>query len=1295
LQIAQETAVATATGTTADAIYNGTGNATVVSILKGIVATINSEQGAQATAANQATQITAANLSNTTFGTVGDTAWTSGNGTVIALLKAIASADVGGTQNVSDATTHTSLASILAQDTATNTVLGTQADVAWVSGNGTAIALLKGIFGKFATTLLVSDTASHTALSAIQTSVAGTLLVSDATSHTSLSAIQTAVTGTLATSDAVSHTSLSAIQTAITGTLLTSDALSHTSLTAIQTAVTGTLLVSDATTHTSLASLVTAVGAQGVAAPAGILRIGGIYNTTLPTLLTGQSSGIQLDASGRVIIANGTGGIVTVSSGTSANSLAAPIHVDISQAAAALSATNGLYTNIIQAAALVSTSNPLFIQDTAARASLVTIGTNTGSSATSETAIAAATGTQADATWTTGNGTVIALLKAIATAAPAGGATSANQTLQLAQETASAQALGTTADAVWVSGNGTLVSLLKAIASGTSGGGAVTTVADEVAGSSASTGMFNVGGVFNTSAPTLLTGQAGQLQLNTNGRLIVVDAVLETAITTQAAVPGTGVMSVGGIFNTTAPTLTTGQASKLQVDVNGSMYVNIRSQAASILNTSDAGSHTSLATIASAYVAKASAGAPAFLVGIGVEALASLSTYTTATTNSPVSDLNGRLYVTDDQSHVTLSSILTQDTAQATASGTPADVAWTTGSGSIIALLKAIATVSIGTSAVSDATTHTSLTSLIAAVAPLVSSYSTTGGAAPAGQLNIGALVATAAPTLTTATVAPLSLTTSGALRVSDPLLETAATTQAATPGTGLFSVGGIFNTALPSLTTGQASKFQLDTNGRLILGTSTASIGAVTIGAGAAAIGSVTVSSSALPTGASTAAVQATQQTSLTAIAAAEGTTADTAWVSGAGSAIALQKAIATAILGTLSVADTVSRAALGTPADTAWTTGAGTMIALLKTIASSAGGGGGTVTQGPAGASAWLMTDTVVETGIGTPADTAWTAGSGSIIALLKAIATISTGTQAVSDGTSHTTLSAISSSLAGTLTVSDNTTHTSLSTIVTSGNATAAAMGTTVDVAWTSGAGTMIALLKKIAAGSGGGAVTTGADNTQGAAAGTGLFSVGGAFLTTLPTLTNGQAGHLQLTASGLLMTADQGAATTITTQAATPGTGMQLMGGLFNTTPPTLTSGQAGRIQLDATGGLILGASAKVIGAVNVDMGGVAVAATAPLATKEYKGAGAMTATPAGSTNGTALGTMISGGNGARIYLKPSDSLTFTIAASAPGSAPTAIMTITGNITGPNWDEPLAAGQMMYITVKVGTPMFRFL
>ena len=91
-----------------------------------------------------------------------------------------------------------------------------------------------------------------------------------------------------------------------------------------------------------------------------------------------------------------------------------------------------------------------------------------------------------------------------------------------------------------------------------------------------------------------------------------------------------------------------------------------------------------------------------------------------------------------------------------------------------------------------------------------------------------------------------------------------------------------------------------------------------------------------------------------------------------------------------------------------------------------------------------------------------------------------------------------------------------------------------------------------------------------------------------------------------------------------------------------------------------------------------------------------GLGAMTAVPAPSTNGTAISAVPPGGVGVRIYLGVADSVTFTIASTAPSSAPTITFTISGasSGTGPNWDENLAAGEMIYVTATTGSPKFRW-
>ena len=94
-------------------------------------------------------------------------------------------------------------------------------------------------------------------------------------------------------------------------------------------------------------------------------------------------------------------------------------------------------------------------------------------------------------------------------------------------------------------------------------------------------------------------------------------------------------------------------------------------------------------------------------------------------------------------------------------------------------------------------------------------------------------------------------------------------------------------------------------------------------------------------------------------------------------------------------------------------------------------------------------------------------------------------------------------------------------------------------------------------------------------------------------------------------------------------------------------------------------------------------------------KVTAGAGALSLIPAGSTNGTSLGTLPAYAVGVRMYLATGDAVTFTIASSQPGSAPSVTFTLGPTTTGPNWDENLTAGQMVYVTSVTGTPKFRWI
>ena len=86
-----------------------------------------------------------------------------------------------------------------------------------------------------------------------------------------------------------------------------------------------------------------------------------------------------------------------------------------------------------------------------------------------------------------------------------------------------------------------------------------------------------------------------------------------------------------------------------------------------------------------------------------------------------------------------------------------------------------------------------------------------------------------------------------------------------------------------------------------------------------------------------------------------------------------------------------------------------------------------------------------------------------------------------------------------------------------------------------------------------------------------------------------------------------------------------------------------------------------------------------------------GVGAMTAIPAGSTNGTLLACPTA--SGTRLYLPSGASVTYTVATTAPTAAPTATFTVSSTTTGANWDENLAFGAQVYVTAVTGSPLYR--
>ena len=151
----------------------------------------------------------------------------------------------------------------------------------------------------------------------------------------------------------------------------------------------------------------------------------------------------------------------------------------------------------------------------------------------------------------------------------------------------------TNGDVVAFLADGTTPTQLLAISSAgalslTSGGSA--------SGGTAAAVSNLAGGIFNSALPTLTNGQQVSLQLDSSGKLIVdgstvTQPVSGTVAVTQSTSPwvtqdladgsvsggtaGTFSQLSGGIYNSTPPTLTTGQQASLQLDSSGNLKVDI------------------------------------------------------------------------------------------------------------------------------------------------------------------------------------------------------------------------------------------------------------------------------------------------------------------------------------------------------------------------------------------------------------------------------------------------------------------------------------------------------------------------------------------------------------------------------------------------------------------------------------------------------------------------------------------------------------------------------------------------
>jgi hypothetical protein len=87
-----------------------------------------------------------------------------------------------------------------------------------------------------------------------------------------------------------------------------------------------------------------------------------------------------------------------------------------------------------------------------------------------------------------------------------------------------------------------------------------------------------VGGQFNTTLPTLTTGQQSAIQLDSSGRLIIAPQTIAVGVADESAFTYgiTSFSNSGGVFQDTSPTLTNGQQGAVRLTQYRAFHSNLR-----------------------------------------------------------------------------------------------------------------------------------------------------------------------------------------------------------------------------------------------------------------------------------------------------------------------------------------------------------------------------------------------------------------------------------------------------------------------------------------------------------------------------------------------------------------------------------------------------------------------------------------------------------------------------------------------------------------------------------------------
>ncbi len=97
-----------------------------------------------------------------------------------------------------------------------------------------------------------------------------------------------------------------------------------------------------------------------------------------------------------------------------------------------------------------------------------------------------------------------------------------------------------------------------------------------VTNGTAATKSTMIGGIYNATPPTLTTGQQAAIQLDTAGnqKVTITNTVNISGANVEAAQNATAASKsdlCGGVYNSAAPTLTSGNQSAMQLDINGNL----------------------------------------------------------------------------------------------------------------------------------------------------------------------------------------------------------------------------------------------------------------------------------------------------------------------------------------------------------------------------------------------------------------------------------------------------------------------------------------------------------------------------------------------------------------------------------------------------------------------------------------------------------------------------------------------------------------------------------------------------